>query len=103
MMVADSQPLPSAFASRRARTRPRGTKRTDLARQAANPFAGMGLPKRLYRRAGPPAKTTPTPMPSGPAKTLSQARLDNRKRTAVAKPSSRQAGPSPPIIAGDNP
>jgi hypothetical protein len=82
-MAADGQPLPSAFASRRVRTRPMGAERTDLARHTANPFAGTVLPAR------PPAKTTPTTMPSGPARTPSQARLDNRKRMAVVKPSSR--------------
>jgi hypothetical protein len=36
-----------------------------------------------------PAKTTPTSIASGLAQSPSRARLDNRKRMAVAKPSSR--------------
>jgi hypothetical protein len=95
-MATDGQPLPSAFASRRVRTFPTGAERTDLARQAANPFAGTVLPRRLHRRGRPPAKTTPTPMPFGPARTPSQARLDDRRRMPVAKPSNRP-------IAADHP
>jgi hypothetical protein len=37
-----------------------------------------------------PAKTTPASIASGPAQAPSQARLDNRKRMVVAKPSSRR-------------
>jgi hypothetical protein len=76
-MAADGQPLPSAFPSCRVRTRRRGAERTDLARQAANPFAGTGLPKHLHRRGSTTGNGWRSP--------------------------SRQAGPSPPNIAGDNP
>jgi hypothetical protein len=64
-MAAPGQPLPSQFqAWRRAHPRPWSAARAELAR--------------------PLAKTTPTALASGPAE-----RLDNRKRMAVAKPSSR--------------
>ena len=91
IMAADGQPLPTRFhAARQGRgTRPKYARRPEPAQRTGSPCSGPEA------RAGLPVKTTPTSIASGPAQTPSQAkrlhkaRLDNRKRMAVDKPSSR--------------
>ena len=113
IMAAGGQSRPTRFHAARLE----GARRPELARRTGNPFSGpearAGLPvkttptsiasgpadgqapairMRIGKRfTGPvnPANTTPTAIASGPAPTPSQARLDNRKRMAVDKPSSR--------------
>ena len=119
IMAADGQPLPTRFhaAHHGCVTRLRHARRPELAQRTGSPSSGpevrAGLPvkttptsivsgpaqrvgSRIGMRVGKrftgpinPAKTTPTPIASGPAQAPSRARLDNRKRMAVAKPSSR--------------
>jgi len=84
-MIAHDQLYPPIFHA----TRLQRARRRKLVRHAGNPFAGPVLP------AGPPVKTTPTSIASGPAQAPSQARLGNRKRMKVAKPSSRPISPFP--------
>jgi hypothetical protein len=113
IMAADGQPLPTRFHAARLKR----ARRPELAQRTGSPSSGpearAGLPvkttptsiasgpadgqatairMRIGKRfTGPvnPANTTPTAIASGPAQAPSQARLDNRKRMAVAKPSSR--------------
>ena len=119
IMAADGRPLPTRFhaAHHGCVTRLRHARRPELAQRTGSPSSGpevrAGLPvkttptsiasgptqrvgSRIGMRVGKrftgpvnPAKTTPTPVASGPGQAPSQARLDNRKRMAVAKPSSR--------------
>ena len=112
-MAADGQPL----STRSCAARPTRAWRPELARRTANPFAGPEAPAkppvedntgkhrvRTGRRAGsrdtdegrqgsdrrlPPARTTPTRITPGPGRSPSPARLDNRNRMSVAKPSRR--------------
>ena len=119
IMAADGQPLPTRFHAPHhgCVTRLRHARRPELAQRTGSPSSGpevrAGLPvkttptsivsgpaqrvgSRIGMRVGTgfirsinPAKTTPTSIASGPAQAPSRARLDNRKRMAVAKPSSR--------------
>lgn len=112
-MAADGQPLSTGSCA----LRPARAWRPELARRTANPFAGPEAPAgapvmdntgthrvRTGRRAGnrdtdegrqgsdrrlPPGRTTPTRITPGPAHAPSPARLDNRNRMSVAKPSRR--------------
>jgi hypothetical protein len=78
-MATNGRPLPTRFhAARQQRMR-----RPELALQARSPRSGPTV------QAGPLVKTTPASIASGPAQATSQARLDNRIRVRVAKPSSR--------------
>lgn len=113
-MAAHGQPLSTRSCTARA-TR---AWRPELARRTVNPFAGPDAPAgpsvkdntgehrvRTGRQAGsrdtdegrqgsdrrlPPARTTPTRITPGPAHAPLPARLDNRNRMRVAKPSRRQ-------------
>ena len=113
IMAADGQPLPTRFHAARLKR----ARRSELAQRTGSPSSGpevrAGLPvkttptsivsgpaqrvgSRIGMRVGKgftgpinPANTTPTSIASGPAQAPSRARLDNRKRMAVAKPSSR--------------
>ena len=119
IMAADGQLLPTTFhaAHRECVARQRRAWRPELAQLTGSPSSGpeawAGLPvkttatgivsgpaQRVSSRTGMrvgkgftgpinPAKTTPTPIASKPGQAPSRARLDNRKRMAVAKPSSR--------------
>jgi hypothetical protein len=119
IMAADGQPLPTRFhaAHHGCVARLRRASRPELAQRTGSPSSGpevrAGLPvkttptgiasgpaqrvgSRIGMRVGKgftgpinPAKTTPTPIASGPGQAPSRVRLDNRKRMAVAKPSSR--------------
>ena len=120
IMAADGQPRPTRFDVARRRR----VGRPELAWQTGNPSLGphvqAGLPVKtpptiiasgpadgqaaaIPMRGGKgfggpikPASTTPTVVASGPAHAPSQARLDNRKRMVVAKPSSWPIAIHPP-------
>jgi hypothetical protein len=97
-MAADGQPLPSAFASRRVRMLPAGAERTDLARQAGNPFAGTACPS-AFTGAVDHLRSRHRPLcrPDLPE------RLYRRGSTTGNgwRSPSRRAGPSPPDIPGN--
>jgi hypothetical protein len=119
IMAVDGHPLPTRLDAARLRR----VSRPELAWQTGNPSLGpyvqAGLPVKtpptiiasgpagqaaaIPMRVGKgfggpikPANTTPTVVASGPAHALSQARLDNRKRMVVAKPSSWPIAIHPP-------
>ena len=102
IMAAHGQPLPVGLdaAHQRCARRPEPVKTTPT-RIASGPAQRVGSRTRM--RVGKrftglidPVKTTPTAVASGPAHAPSPARLDNRKRMAVAKPSSRPIVIHPP-------
>jgi hypothetical protein len=79
IMAADGQPLPTRFRAACSKC----ARRRELAQRTGSPSSGPEA------RAGLPVKTTQTSIGPGPARAPSRARLDNRKRMAVAEPSSR--------------
>jgi hypothetical protein len=78
IMAVDGHPLPTRFDAARLRR----VSRPELAWHTGNPSLGP------YVQAGLPVKDTTSIIASGPAHAPSQARLDNRRRMVVAKPSS---------------